>query len=65
MMTSNAISKDNSFWFYLEHFKGDRARQIERLSDLVETKDRLVGPKTDEYNKEYLSKYFPDDEDNN
>ncbi len=64
MMTSNAISKDNPFWFYLEHFKGDRAWQIERLSDVVETKERLVGPKTDEYNKEYLSKCFPDDEDN-
>ncbi len=58
MMEDGAISKDNALWYYVDHFKGDRLRNIETLSNLVLEKERLQGPRSAEYSKAYLDDYF-------
>ena len=46
--------------YYVEHFEGDRARKIETLGNLVPEGEQLMGPKSGDYNSEYLDKYFKD-----
>jgi len=58
MMEDGAMSKDDALWYYVDHFKGDRSRNIETLSNLVPEKERLQGPRSAEYSKAYLDDYF-------
>jgi hypothetical protein len=63
MMESGAISKDNTLWYYLHHFKADRARQIVELEELVAEDKRLAGAKSVDYDSAYLKDYFADADD--
>ena len=58
MMKVGSLSKDNSLWFYLDHFAANRAGQIETLSASVEENNRLQGPKSEKHDAKYLSDYF-------
>ena len=58
MMKAGSISKNNSLWFYLEHFAVDRAQKIETLGALIEETNRLKGTKTETYDEKYLRDYF-------
>ncbi|KAL7548740.1 hypothetical protein ACHAWF_017202 [Thalassiosira exigua] len=60
MMKDRCIPNESAMWHYIEHFKGDRARKIETLGNVVPESEQLLGPKSVDYKSEYLDKYFKD-----
>ena len=65
MMEADVISKDNTLWYYLDHFKADRATQMSELEAHIPSNNQLVGAKSATYDAAYLIDYFSDDDNGN